>query len=66
VRVIKEMTAVPVRRIGVLKARILIPRTLKIAEADRLKLEAAARTCPIKHCLHPDVAVEMAFVYEND
>jgi putative redox protein len=65
IQVVKEMTATPVRRIGALKARIVMPRTLKIAEADRLKLEAAARACPVKQSLHPEVAVDMTFVYEN-
>ncbi len=63
IQVIKEMTAVPVRRIDALKTRLVFPRGLRLADADRARLEAAARACPVKQSLHPDVKVPIEFVY---
>lgn len=63
VHIIKEMTAQPVRRIGALKARIVMPATAPSSAAGRSMLEAAARACPVKQSLHPDVAIEMDFSY---
>jgi putative redox protein len=63
VQVIKEMTADPVRRIGSLKARLVFPPGKPLSATDRAKLEAAARACPVKQSLHPDVKTPMEFVY---
>jgi putative redox protein len=63
VRVIKEMTSASVRRISVLKTHIQLPATAPTALADRSMLEAAARACPVKQSLHPDVAIDMVFSY---
>jgi len=63
VQVIKEMTADPVRRIGSLKTRLVFPQGKPLSAADRAKLEAAARACPVKQSLHPDVQTPMEFVY---
>ena len=63
VQVIKEMTAAPVRRIGSLKTRLVFPAGKPLAAADRAKLEAAARACPVKQSLHPDVQTPIEFVY---
>ncbi len=65
IRVLKEMTADPVRRIGALRAKLVFPRGKKLSAADRAKLEAAAKVCPVKQSLHPDVQVELEFVYED-
>ena len=65
VQVIKEMTADPVRRIGSLKTRLVFPKDKPLAAADRAKLEAAAKACPVKQSLHPDVKLPMEFVYPN-
>jgi putative redox protein len=62
-RVVKEMTAVPVRRIASLKATITLPKGRPFSSADRAKLENAAKACPVKQSLHPDVNVLMEFVY---
>jgi putative redox protein len=63
VEVIKEMVADPVRRIGSLNTRIVLPKGVKLSSTDRSKLEAAAKTCPVKQSLHPDIKVGMEFVY---
>jgi putative redox protein len=63
VQVIKEMTADPVRRIGTLKTRLVFPKGTVLSAADRAKLEAAAKACPVKQSLHPDVKLPVEFVY---
>ena len=63
IQVIKEMTADPVRRIGTLKTRLVFPPGSSLSPADRARLEAAAKACPVKQSLHPDVATPMEFVY---
>ena len=65
VQVLKEMTADPVRRIGSLQTRLVFPRGKLLAAADRAKLEAAAKTCPVKQSLHPDVRTPVEFVYPD-
>jgi putative redox protein len=63
VQVIKEMTADPVRRIASLKTRLVFPPGKAWSAADRAKLEAAARACPVKQSLHPDLKIPIEFVY---
>ena len=63
VLVIKEMTADPVRRIGALRTRLVFPRGKALSATDRAKLEAAAKVCPVKQSLHPDVKTPVEFVY---
>lgn len=58
----KHMVAVP-RRIGRLPLRIEMPAGLS-ADA-RVKLERTARHCPVHHSLHPEVAIEVEFVYPD-
>jgi putative redox protein len=65
VQVLKEMTADPVRRIGSLKTRLVFPRGKLLSAADRAKLEAAAKACPVKQSLHPDLKTPMEFVYPD-
>lgn len=64
VRVIKEMTSVPLRRIGALHATISVPPGRVASPSDRAVLERAAETCPVRQSLHPDVAVTMAFEFD--
>jgi putative redox protein len=61
--VTKEMVADPVRRIGSLNTRIVFPRGGTLSGADRAKLEAGAKSCPVKQSLHPDVQIKLEFVY---
>jgi putative redox protein len=61
----KEMTAVPVRRIGSMNVKITIPGARKLPPAARTQLEQAAAVCPVKQSLHPDVKVTVSFVYQD-
>ena len=63
VHVVKEMAAAPLRRIARLAATITLPAGKAISENDRRRLEQAAGKCPVKESLHPDVKVEIKFVY---
>jgi putative redox protein len=63
IQVIKEMTAAPVRRIGSLKTRLVFPAGNPLTPTDRAKLEAAAKACPVKQSLHPDLQTPVEFVY---
>jgi putative redox protein len=63
VRVIKEMTAIPPRRISALTVTIVVPAGRVTSAADRVLLERAADTCPVRQSLHPDVSVSMVFDY---
>jgi putative redox protein len=63
VHVVKEMVQEPVRRIGTLRATITLPAGRAYDAAARAKLENAADICPVKQSLHPDVRVELEFVY---
>ena len=60
--VVKEMASAPVRRIQKLEVTITMPKDRPLAAMDRAKLEQAARACPVKQSLHPDVSVELRFV----
>ncbi len=65
VHVVKEMVAAPIRRIGVIRVTVTVPGGSRFAAADREKIERAAALCPAKQSLHPDVKVEVHFVYEE-
>jgi putative redox protein len=57
----KEMTATPTRRIRQLTVRIHVPHPH--SEADREKLERAARNCPVIKSLHPDIQIPIEFTW---
>lgn len=57
----KEMTSVPHRRIG--KIIVRIRSVLSPNSQIREKLEKAAFECPVHHSLHPDIKVEVDFVW---
>jgi putative redox protein len=63
IRVLKDMVADPVRRIGTLTVTVTLPKGRAFSSTDRRKLDAAAKTCPVKQSLHPDVNVKVEFVY---
>ncbi|MGV8121920.1 MAG: OsmC family protein [Candidatus Xenobiia bacterium LiM19] len=63
VHVIKEMTKEPPRRIESLKMTVTFPSALKINDADRTRLEQAARKCPVRESLNPEITVETRFIY---
>ena len=58
-RVEKHMLADPVRRVGRLDVRIEMPAGL--SPESRPVLERAARTCPVRKSLHPDIEVDVVF-----
>jgi putative redox protein len=64
IQVVKEMVTDPVRRIGSLNTRMTFPAGKHYSAADKAKLEAAAKTCPVKKSLCPDIQVEIEFVYQ--
>ena len=55
----KEMASAPARRIARLAVVFNLPD--HVPADDRLRLEAAARKCPVHHSLHPDVVCEFTF-----
>lgn len=57
----KHMSQSP-RRIGHLPVAIHLPKGL--TPEQRLKLERGAHTCPVHHSLHPDIKIEVAFLYD--
>ena len=59
------MAADPVRRIGSLRTRVVFPRGKPLTAADRAKLEAGAKGCPVKQSLHPDLKIPIEFVYPD-
>jgi putative redox protein len=58
-RVEKHMVADPVRRVGRLVLRFELPDGLD-PEARKI-LEQAARTCPVKQSIHPEIETELEF-----
>lgn len=61
VRVVKDMVADPVRRIGKLTVKVDVPRA--IDEKHRQGLEEAARGCPVCQSLSPQVQRAIEFVW---
>ncbi len=57
----KHMTAAPPRRIARIVLRFAMPAGL--SQAERTKLEAAARACPVALSTSTEVQVETSFVY---
>ncbi len=58
-QVTKTMASDTPRRICALTVNFTIPNPCP--EADRIRLERAAATCPVAHSLHPDIVVETHF-----
>ena len=58
----KDMVAQPLRRIGRLGLRITLPPG--IPQSARAVLERAAHTCPVHQSLHPDVKIDVTFVWQ--
>jgi len=63
VHVVKEMTKEPPRRIQSLKMTVTFPPGLAISDADRTRLEQAAKKCPVKESLNPNIEIETQFIY---
>lgn len=60
-KVAKHMQAEP-RRVGHMPLIVHLPK--KLSEAERSRLEAAGRACPVKKSLHPDVQAEIEYRYD--
>jgi putative redox protein len=67
IHVTKEMIQQPIRRIGRLPVTVTIPadKAAQVAAADRVKLETAARHCPVHQSLHPDIDSPIEFVWRQ-
>jgi len=63
VHVVKDMTKEPPRRIQSLKMTVTFPPGLAIGDADRTRLEQAAKKCPVKESLNPNIEIETQFIY---
>ncbi|MCX6919868.1 MAG: OsmC family protein [Verrucomicrobia bacterium] len=61
VEIEKHMTAQPPRRIAKLEAAIHMPAG--IAEELRERLIRAAKACPVKQSLHPDVEIVLVWIW---
>ncbi len=57
----KEMVQSPRRRIGSLRARIILPAGREYSEKDMARLRRAAEICPVRASLHPEVQVSAEF-----
>ncbi len=62
VAVEKEMVTSPIRRIGRLGVQITMPA--RLPESARAVLERTAHTCPVHQSLHPDVKIDLSFVWK--
>lgn len=61
VKVIKEMTATPPRRVGKLTVTFQIPASANVSPVQQQKLINAAHTCPVHRSLHPEIEVVTTF-----
>jgi putative redox protein len=59
IEVVKTMIQQPMRRIGELKVDIYLP--VAADHPQRVGLEKAALTCPVRQSLHPDVRIPVTF-----
>jgi putative redox protein len=60
--VTKEMAANP-RRIASLAIKVTLPAGLALSDKDRQQLENGGKLCPVKQSLHPDVDLQVEYVY---
>ncbi len=61
IKVEKEMTTKPTRRIGTLNVKIELPQPL--SPENQKKLQHAAETCPVYKSLHPDIKVNVNYLW---
>jgi putative redox protein len=65
VSVEKIMVADP-RRIGGIHLTFLIPERLILPEKTKTILERAAHTCPVRYSIHPDIDVQVRFLWPTE
>ena len=58
---VEKIMAKDPRRIGEIKIKFIFKHTIE--EKDRVKLERAARTCPVSGSLHQDLKENIDFIY---
>jgi len=58
---VKKTMAQDPRRIGEIKIKFIFKHTIE--DKDRVKLERAARTCPVSGSLHQDLKENIDFIY---
>ena len=63
VEVTKIMVPDP-RRIGKIIANVFFPAGITYNPQHRDLLERTARTCPVERSLHPDIDLQMQFIWE--
>jgi len=63
-KVVKEMTAVPTRRVARLTVQITVPAPL--SDDDLRRMRAAALACPVMKSLHPEIDVPVTFFWGPD
>jgi len=63
VEVTKIMVPDP-RRIGKIIANVYFPAGITVNPQHRDLLERTARTCPVERSLHPDIDLQMQFIWE--
>jgi putative redox protein len=61
VRVLKEMSATPPRRIAKLTVEFTVPAT--VPAEFRQRFEEAALSCPVHKSMHPDIQMPVTFRY---
>jgi putative redox protein len=60
----KHMASDP-RRVIQIDVAIKMPQNFKYSSKDRKLLEAAARSCPVSHSLHPDIFQNFSFEWSD-
>jgi len=63
VEVTKIMVSDP-RRIGKIIAKVFFPAGITDDARTREILERTARTCPVERSLHPDIELDMQFIWQ--
>lgn len=63
VEVTKIMVSDP-RRIGKIIAKVYFPAGITEDAHHRDLLERTARTCPVERSLHPDIELDMSFIWQ--
>jgi len=63
VEVTKIMVSDP-RRIGKIIAKVYFPAGITDDARTRELLERTARTCPVERSLHPDIELDMQFIWQ--
>ena len=58
---IQKLMKTDPRRIGGIQLTFHFPDSLLVTEKQRLLLERAGNTCPVKYSIHPDIEVQVGY-----